>query len=170
MINGWGKDWAVMFGGDNGSRWWTKLFSFTAFSNLSVNFCWVSIWILKSWMSLWISCIYCSLFSAQLCSRLLSRCWPKSGGGYTKVFQSNRKGILVPWSSRYLSSRLFGKFLGNVVIGFWPVADSVDGSERFSGNDKDFMMKCLWVRLPCLVHLGKSFVSSNVGVCDKMGW
>ena len=41
------------------------------------------------------SCVYCSLLSAQLCSRLLSRCRSTSGGGATKLFQSNRKGILM---------------------------------------------------------------------------
>ena len=61
-------------------------------------------------MSSWMSCLYCSLFSAQLWSRLLSRCCPNNGGGAVNVFQSSLKGIFVDDCSRYLASRLFGKF------------------------------------------------------------
>ena len=48
------------------------------------------------------SCLYCSLFSAQLWSRLLSRCCPNNGGGAVNVFQSSPKGIFVDDCSRYL--------------------------------------------------------------------
>ena len=34
----------------------------------------------------------------------------------TKDIQSKRKILLLPCSSRYLSSRLLGKFVGNVVV------------------------------------------------------
>ena len=47
------------------------------------------------------------------------------------------------------------------------VADGVDGSDRASDNDKEVSDKMSMVRLPSLVHLGKKFVSSNVGVFAK---
>ena len=56
------------------------------------------------------SCRYCNLLSAQLWRRLLSRCCPNNGGGAVNVFQSSLKGIFVDDCSRYLVSRLFGKF------------------------------------------------------------
>ena len=41
----------------------------------------------------------------------------KRGRGATKEFQSNRKYVIVPCSSRYLSSRRFGKTVGKRVNG-----------------------------------------------------
>ena len=77
--------------------------------------CW-SIWMLCSRMSSWMSCLYCSLLSAQLWSRLLSGCCPNNGGGAVNVFQSNLKGIFDDDCSRYLASRLFGKFRGKASV------------------------------------------------------
>ena len=49
----------------------------------------------------------------------------KKSRGATKEFQSNRE-VFVLFSSRYLSSRWFGKFV-----------EGVDGSDSVSGNDKE---------------------------------
>ena len=45
------------------------------------------------------------------------------------VFQSNLKGIFVDDCSRYLASRLFGKFRGKGVGEIWLI-DGVDGSDN----------------------------------------
>ena len=45
------------------------------------------------------------------------------------VFQSNLKGIFVDDCSRYLASRLFGKFKGKGVGEIW-LSDGVDGSDN----------------------------------------
>ena len=50
------------------------------------------------------------------------------------MFQSNRKGIYDDDCSRYLASRLFGKFKGKSVGEIWLI-DGVDGSDNVSGND-----------------------------------
>ena len=50
------------------------------------------------------------------------------------VFQSNLKGIFVDDCSRYLASRLFGKFKGKGVGEIW-LNDGVDGSNIVSGSD-----------------------------------
>ena len=92
VINGGGNDWAVVFGGAKASWWYAKLLNFTVVSNLSVRLSCVRICMLCSCMSLWMSCLYCNLLSAQLCSLLLSRCWPNNGGAATNVFWSNRRG------------------------------------------------------------------------------
>ena len=52
------------------------------------------------------------------------------------VFQSNCKGIFVDDCSRYLASRLFGKFKGKSVGEIW-LNDGVDGSDNFTGSDDD---------------------------------
>ena len=52
------------------------------------------------------------------------------------VFQSNLKGIFVDDCSRYLASRLFGKFKGKGVGETW-LNDGVDGSNNVSGSDDD---------------------------------
>ena len=75
------------------------------------------------------SCLYCSLFSAQLWSRLLSRCCPNNGGGAVNVFQSSLKGIFVDDCSRYLASRLFGKFKLKGGGEIWLI-DGVFGSDE----------------------------------------
>ena len=41
----------------------------------------------------------------------------KKGRDAINVFQSSRKGIVVLRSSKYRSSKLSGKFTGNVVVG-----------------------------------------------------
>ena len=50
------------------------------------------------------------------------------------MFQSNRKGIFVDDCSRYLASRLLGKFKGNSV-GEICLNDGVDGSDSVFGSD-----------------------------------
>ena len=115
------------------------LFSLTVISNFNCRlFCW-SIWMLWSRMSSWMSCLYCSLWSAQLWSRLLSGCCPNIGGVAVNVFQSNLKGIFVDDCSRYLASRLFGKFRGKGVGEIWLI-DGVEGSDNVSGSDDDVVV------------------------------
>ena len=63
---------------------------------------------------------------------MLSKYW----WGATNVFQSNRNGIFVDDCSRYLASRLFGKFKGKSVGEIW-LNDGVDGSDNVSGRDDD---------------------------------
>ena len=55
------------------------------------------------------------------------------------VFQSNLKGIFVDDCSRYLASRLFGKFKGKGVGEIW-LNDGVDGSDNVSGSDDDVVV------------------------------
>ena len=144
VINGGGGDWAVMFGGLRGKGCWTILLSLTVVSNFNWRlFCW-SIWMLCSRISSWISCLYRNLLSAQLWSRLLSWCCPNSEGGAAKVFQSNRKGIFDDDCSRYLASRLFGKFKGKSVGKTWLI-DGVDGSESVSGNDDSVVSQEIYI-------------------------
>ena len=50
------------------------------------------------------------------------------------VFQSNLKGIFVDDCSRYLASRLFGKFKGKGVGEIW-LNDGVDSSDKVFGSD-----------------------------------
>ena len=50
------------------------------------------------------------------------------------MFQSNREGIFDDDYSRYLASRLFGKFKGKSV-GEILLNDGVEGSDGVSGND-----------------------------------
>ena len=64
--------------------------------------------------------------------RVLSN--PNNGAGAVNVFQSNLKGIFVDDCSRYLASRLFGKFRGKGVGEIWLI-DGVDGSDNVSGSD-----------------------------------
>ena len=80
-----------------------------------------------------------SLLSAQLWSRLLSCCCPNNGGGAVNVFQSNLKGVFVDDCSRYLASRLFGKFKGKGVGEIW-LYEGVDGSDNVSGSDDDVVV------------------------------
>ena len=56
-----------------------------------------------------------------------------------KVFQSNRKGIFVDNCSRYLASRLFGKFKVKSVAEIL-LNDGVDGSDNVSGSDDDVVV------------------------------
>ena len=55
------------------------------------------------------------------------------------VFQSSLKGIFVDDCSRYLASRLFGKFKLNGVGEIWLI-DGVDGSDNVSGSDEDVVV------------------------------
>ena len=55
------------------------------------------------------------------------------------VFQSNRKGIFVDDCSRYLASRLFGKFKGKGVGEIW-LFNGVDGSDKVSGSYDDVVV------------------------------
>ena len=55
------------------------------------------------------------------------------------VFQSNLKGIVVDDCSRYLASRLFGKFKGKSVGEIW-LNDGVDGNDNVSGSDDDVVV------------------------------
>ena len=85
------------------------------------------------------SCRYCNLLSAQLWRRLLSRYCPNNGGGAVNVFQSSLKGIFVDDCSRYLASRLFGKFKLKGGGEIWLI-DGVDGSDNVSGSDEDVVV------------------------------
>ena len=69
-------------------------------------------------------------------SRLLSVCCRNNGGGAVNVFQSKLKGVFVYDCSRYLASRLFGKFRGKGVSEIW-LFNGVDGSDNVSGSDDD---------------------------------
>ena len=82
------------------------------------------------------SCRYCNLLSAQLWRRLLSRCCPNNGGGAVNVFQSSLKGIFIDDCSRYLASRLFGKFKLKGGGEIW----LIDGSDNVSGSDEDVVV------------------------------
>ena len=72
---------------------------------------------------------------------------PNCGVGYyldvvqivVGVLQSNRKGIFVDYCSRYLASRLFGKFKGKNFCEIW-LNDGVDGSDNVSGSDDDVVV------------------------------
>ena len=55
------------------------------------------------------------------------------------VFQSNLEGIFVDDCSRYLASRLFGKYKGKEVGEIWLI-DGVDGSDNVSGSDDDVVV------------------------------
>ena len=135
VINGGGKDWAIIFGGARGNGCWIILFGLTVISNLSVKLSCCSICMLCSCMSLWVSCLYCNLFSAHLCNLLRSWCWLNNGGGATKVFQSNRWGTLLDECSRYRASRFVGNFKGNSVGDIW-LREGVEGSDTVSCNDE----------------------------------
>ena len=55
------------------------------------------------------------------------------------VFQSTLKGIFVDDCSRYLASRLFGKFKGKGVDEIW-LNDGFDGSDDVCGSDNDVVV------------------------------
>ena len=133
VINGGGKNWAVILGGSNGNGYWTMLFSLSVSSNFSVRLFCCIIWTLFSCMFLWISCRYCNLFNAQSCNLLLSWCWPNFGGGATNVFQSDRSDIFWDDCSWYRESRLVGKFRGKVDGDNW-LKEGVERRESVSGN------------------------------------
>ena len=59
--------------------------------------------------------------------------------GAVNVFQSSLKGIFVDDCSRYLASRLFGKFKLKGGGEIWLI-DGVDGSDNVSGSDEDVVV------------------------------
>ena len=75
------------------------------------------------------------------------------------VFQSNLKGIFVDDCSRYLASRLFGKFKLNVVGENW--LDVVDGSDNVSGSDEDVVVS-VETSIGSLIKFGSSCVNDCV--------
>ena len=111
-------------------------------------------------MSSWMSCRYCSLLSAQLWSRLLSGCCPNNGGGAVNVFQSSLKGIFVDDCSRFLASRLFGKFKLKGVGEIWLI-DGVDGSDNVSGSDEDVVVS-VEISIGSLIKFGSPCVNECV--------
>ena len=160
----------VTFWEDNGKWWCTNLIRFTVISNIRVKLCCERIWILCSWMSLWISGLYCYLFSGQLWSRLLSRSSTKNGGGATKDFESKHKGVLASFSSRYLSIRRFGKFVGKAVDGGWPVTEGVNGSDRVSGMNEAVSKKIsIGSFTGSDLSLEKFWVIQSGSLCDEVG-
>ena len=120
-------------------------------------------------MSSWMSCLYCSLWSAQLWSRLLSGCCPNNGGGAVNVFQSNLKGMFVDDCSRYLASR-FGKFRGKGVGEIWLI-DGVDGSDNVSGSDDDVVVS-VEISIGSFIKFGSTYVNECVFnmVVVMFGW
>ena len=104
-------------------------------------------------MSSWMSCLYCSLLSAQLWSRLLSGCCPNNGGGALNVFQSSDD------CSRYLASRLFGKFKLKGVGEIW--LDGVDGSDNVSGSDENVVVS-VEISIGSLIKFGSPCVNDCV--------
>ena len=117
--------------------WCTHFLNFTLSSILSVRLSCIRICMLCSCMSLWTSCLYCKMLSAQLCHLWLSGCWPNKGECATKVFQSNRRCILLLKWSQYLASKQVGKFKWNGVVGICLFVQDVEGSDMVSGSDKD---------------------------------
>ena len=112
-------------------------------------------------MSSWMSCRYCSLWSAQLWSRLLSGCCSNNVGDAVNVFQSNLKGIFVDDCSQYLASRLFGKFSGKSVGEIWLI-DGVDGSDNVSGSDDDDVVVSVEICIGSFIKFGSPCVNDCV--------
>ena len=82
------------------------------------------------------------------------------------VFQSSLKGIVVDDCSRYLASRLFGKFKLKGVGEIWLI-DGVDGSDNVSGSDEDVVSE--EISIGSLVKFGSPCVNEYVvqyGSCD----
>ena len=82
------------------------------------------------------------------------------------VFQSSLKGIVVDDCSRYLASRLFGKFKLKGVGEIWLI-DGVDGSDNVSGSDEDVVSE--EISIGSLVIFGSPCVNECVvqyGSCD----
>ena len=75
------------------------------------------------------------------------------------VFQSNLKGIFVDDCSRYLASRLFGKFKGKGVGGIW-LNDGVDGSDNDSGSDDDVVVS-VEISIGSFTKFGSPCVNEN---------
>ena len=75
------------------------------------------------------------------------------------VFQSSLKGIFVDDCSRYLASRLFGKFKLKGVGEIW--LDGVDGSDNVSGSDEDVVVS-VEISIGSLIKFGSPCVNDCV--------
>ena len=75
------------------------------------------------------------------------------------VFQSSLKGIFVDDCSRYLASRLFGKFKLKGVGENW--LDGVDGSDNVSGSDEDVVVS-VEISIGSLIKFGSPCVNDCV--------
>ena len=85
------------------------------------------------------------------------------------VFQSNRKGVFVDDCSRYLASRLFGKYKGKSVGEIW-LNDGDDGSDNVSGSDDDVVSVEIYIGWftkfgsPCVHECVVQYGSRDVGL------
>ena len=77
------------------------------------------------------------------------------------MFQSNLKGIFVDDCSRYLASRLFGKFRGKGVGEIWLI-DGVDGSDNVSGSDDDVVVVSVEISIGSFIKFGPPCVNDCV--------
>ena len=75
------------------------------------------------------------------------------------VFQSSLKGIFVDDGSRYLASRLFGKFKLKGVGENW--LDGVDGSDNVSGRNEDVVVS-VEISIGSLIKFGSPCVNDCV--------
>ena len=92
------------------------------------------------------------------------------------VFQSNLKGVFVDDCSRYLASRLFGKFKRKSVGKIW-LNDGVDGSNNVSGSDDDVVVSVeisIWsftkFGSPCVNECVVQYGSRAVGLGGLKGF
>ena len=91
------------------------------------------------------------------------------------AFQSSRKGIFVDDCSRYLASRLFGKFKGKSV-GEIGLNDSVDGSDYVFGSDDSFVSVEISIGSffrfgsPCVYECVAQYGSGAVGLGGLKGF
>ena len=76
------------------------------------------------------------------------------------VFQSSLKGIFVDDCSRYLASRLIGKFELKGVDEIWLI-DGVDGSDNVSGSDEDVVVS-VEISIGSLIKFGSPCVNDCV--------
>ena len=76
------------------------------------------------------------------------------------VFQSSLKGIFVDDCSRYLASRLFGKFKLKSGGEIWLI-DGVDGSDNVSGSDEDVVVS-VEISIGSLIKFGSPCVNECV--------
>ena len=76
------------------------------------------------------------------------------------VFQSNLKGIFIDDCSRYLASRLFGKFKLKGGGENWLI-DGVDGSDNVSGSDEDVVVS-VEISMGSLTKFGSPCVNECV--------
>ena len=76
------------------------------------------------------------------------------------VFQSSLKGIFIDDCSRYLASRLFGKFTLKGSGENWLI-DGVDGSDNVSGSDEDVVVS-VEISMGSLTKFGSPCVNECV--------